>query len=102
GRPTPAPPPGWGSCGRTAGGGVRGVSPVRVHVRLRVPVPVYVYGRGRAAPTAVRLLRLEPGARAPLQPGTPLARRTMKSHRTPLALAPARGRGRAGVAEGPG
>src|SRR5690606_14810788 len=25
GRPTPAPRPGWGNCGRTAGGGVRGL-----------------------------------------------------------------------------
>src|SRR5690606_4587562 len=28
-RPTPAPPPGWGNCGETAGGGVRGVGRLR-------------------------------------------------------------------------
>src|SRR5690606_39922663 len=53
---------------------------VDVHVNVLVLVNVNAF-LAPCRPTAVRLpARLGPGARAPLQPGTPLGRRTMKSY----------------------
>src|SRR5690606_18319191 len=39
GRPTPAPPPGWGNCGRTAGGGGRGGFPYAYTYAYACPCP---------------------------------------------------------------